>query len=172
MTRKITFFGIFTASMLVGGYMLYFMSKLMPIPGSKFIIMGSYLTFVMSLPLIRYPNYGTLTLINLVLGGIMFVVSPWMMLAIVLAGIVADFIMLLPIGLKSKQVLAMGVYNGVSLLTSIYISNYVTGNVLYKLLNFQGTLVIVALSVFTGMIGGYMGIKVNKKYLKLGKSLV
>lgn len=166
MTRKITFFGIFTAAMLVGGYMLYFMSKLFPMPGSKIIIMGPYLTFVMILPLIRYPNFGTLSLINMVFGGVMFIINPWMMMAIVISGITADFAMLLPIRLKIKQVLAMGIYNGMSLLTSIYISNYVTGNALYKLLNSQGILVIGILAILTGMLGGYLGLKINKKYLK------
>lgn len=170
MTRKITTFGIFIASMIVGGYILYFLSSLVPIPGSKFIVMGPYLTFSMTFLLIRYPRFGTLSLINLVFGGIMFILSPWMTLAILVSGVLADLMMILPIWLKAKLLLAMGVYNGVSLLTSFYISNYITGNALYKILNFEALLVGLALAVITGMLGGYMGLKVNKKYLKLEKT--
>lgn len=166
MARKITTIGIFTAAMIVGGYILYFLSNLVPIPGSKFIMMGPYLTFTMTFPLIRYPRFGTLSLINLVFGGVMLIMSPWMTLAIVVSGILADFMMLLPIWLKVKQVLAMGVYNGVSLLTSFYISNYITGNALYKILNFEALLVGFGLAVLTGLLGGYMGLQANKKYLK------
>lgn len=166
MARKIATIGIFTAAMIVGGYVLYFISSLIPIPGSKFIIIGPYLTFAMTMPLIRYPRFGTLSLINLAFGGIMIIMSPWMTLAIIVSGLLADLMMLLPIWLKLKQVIAMGVYNGVSLLTSFYISNYITGNALYKILNFESLLVGVVLAVLTGILGGYMGLQVNKKYLK------
>lgn len=169
MTKKITTIAIFTALMVVGGYIFYFISSTIPIPGSKFIFMGPYLTCVMVLPLIRYPNFGTLSLINLVFGGIMFILSPWMTLSIVVSGIVADFIMILPLWVKLKQLLSMGIYNGMSVLASFYISNYITGNVIYRVLSFKGLLIAVVLAIVTGVLGGYAGMKINKTYLKFKK---
>lgn len=166
MTKKITTFGIFTALMIVGGYILYFVSRAIPIPGSKFIFMGPYLTFVMIMPLIRYPRFGTLTLINLAFGGVMFILSPWMTLAIIVSGIVADIIMLLPIWMKIKQLLSMGVYNGMSALTSFYVSNYITGNMINEIFSFKSLLVLLVLAIITGILGGYAGLKVDKIYLR------
>ena len=171
MTKRITTLAIFTALMIIGGYILYSISKLLPIPGSKFIVMGPYLTFVMILPLIRYPKFGTLSLINLVFGGIMVILSPWMMLAIVVSGILADCVMLLSIKIKVKQLLAMGIYNGISLLTSVYITNYVTGNVLYKIMNLKALLAAFTIAVITGALGGYCGLKIDKSYLKIRKTV-
>lgn len=166
MTKKITTFGIFTALMVVGGYILYFVSRAIPIPGSKFIFMGPYLTFVMILPLIRYPRFGTITLINLAFGGVMFILSPWMTLAIIVSGIAADIIMLLPIWMKIKQLLSMGVYNGMSALTSFYVSNYITGNMINEIFSFKSLLVLLVLAIITGILGGYAGLKVDKIYLR------
>jgi len=168
MTRKITTFAIFIALMIIGGYILYFISTAIPIPGSKFIIMGPYITLVMSLPLIRYPRFGTLSLINLGFGGLMVIFSPWMTLAIVVSGIVADCVILLPIWAKAKQLLALGVYNGISLLTSVYITNYITGNQLYRIINLKALIVAFVIAVLTGILGGYAGQKIDKIYLRSG----
>ena len=85
MEKKITTFAIFIALMIVGGYILTFTSKSIPIPGSKFIVMGPYLTLVMILMLVRYPRFGTLSMINLVFGLLMVIFSPWMTLAIIIS---------------------------------------------------------------------------------------
>lgn len=169
MTKKITTFAIFTALMVVGGYIFYFIASSIPIPGSKFIFMGPYLTCVMILPLIRYPKFGTLSLINLAFGGVMFILSPWMTVAIVVSGVAADFIMLIPIEMKARQVLSMGIYNGMSLLTSFFISNYITGNLLYNALSYQGVLIAFIISAAAGMLGGYGGIRIARTYLRLQK---
>jgi hypothetical protein len=166
MTRKLTTIAIFTTIMVTGGYVFYLIANLLPVPGSKFIVMGPYLTCVMILPLIRYPRFGTLSLINFVFGGVMFILSPWMTLAIIISGIAADLVMLLPVWTKVKQVLAMGVYNTASLLTSAYVTNYITGNVLYKILNFETLLLTSAIAFIAGALGGYAGLRVNKLYLK------
>jgi energy-coupling factor transport system substrate-specific component len=166
MTKKLTTFALFVALMVTGGYILYTLSKLVPIPGSKFVVMGPYLTFVMTLPLLRYPRFGTVTLINLTFGGVMLIINPWMTLTIVVSGLSADLVMLLPIKLKVKQLLTMGIYNGMSLMTSVYVSNYVTGNALYKIFSFEMLLLSFILAIITGMLGGLAGINVDKKYLK------
>lgn len=160
-----TTIALFAAVMVVGGYVMYTLSNLVPIPGSKFVFMGPYLTCVMMIPLIRYPRFGTLSLINLVFGGLMFIFSPWMTLAIVVSGILADCGMLLPVKLKVKQLWAMGIYNGMSMLTSFCVTNYITGNGLFRILNFQVLLVAFVLSIIAGSLGGYAGQVIHRKYL-------
>jgi hypothetical protein len=171
MTRKLTTFALFTALMVVGGYILYLISNFIAIPGSKFIIMGPFLTLIMTIPLIRYPRFGTLSLINLAFGGLMLIFSPWMMLAIVVSGVLADCVILIPIWRKARILLAMGVYNGVSLLTSVYVTIYVTGNSLYKILNVEVLLGALLIAVITGSLGGFAGLWVDKVYLKSNKEI-
>ncbi len=166
MTRKVTTLAMFSVLMVVGGYILYFISRIIPIPGSKFIIMGPYLTLIMMLPLARYPRYGTLSLINIVFAGIMLIFSPWMSLTIIVSGLAADCVMLLPLWRKLKLLLSMGIYNGVSLLSSIYITSYVTGNVLYRMLSIEVLLTILAVAILMGMLGGYAGLRIDELYLK------
>ncbi|MDF2540472.1 MAG: hypothetical protein K0S47_190 [Herbinix sp.] len=171
MTKKITTLAMFAVLMVIGGYFLYFISRLLPIPGGKFIVMGPYLTCVMILPLLRYPKFGTLSMINVVFGGIMVIFNPWMTLAIIVSGILADLILLIPLQGKGKLLLAMGVYNGVSLLVSVWITNYVTGKLLFKIMDMPVLLLAFSVAVITGIIGGYAGLKLQKTYLKLDKSM-
>lgn len=171
MTRKITTFAIFAALMVLGGFIFYSISNIIPIPGSKFIVMGPYLTFVMIMPLIRYPRFGTLSLVNIVFGGLMLIISPWMTLAIVVSGVLADIIILIPIKQTVKHIIAMGIYNGASLLTSFYVTNYITGNALYQILHINVLVIALVIAFLSGALGGYAGIYVDKKYLKIRKTV-
>lgn len=166
MAKKLTTITLFTVLMLVGGYVLYFISNILPLPGSKFIVMGPYLTFVMTIPVIRYPRFGTISIMNCVFGGLMLIYTPWMTLAIVLSGIAADFMMLLPIKQKGRLLMSMGLYNGMSLLTSVVITNFITGNAIYRIMNIPVLLGVFILAFITGSVGGYAGIKLNNRYLK------
>jgi len=156
----------FVVIMVVGGYMLYLLSTAVPLPGSKFIFMGPFLTFVMMIPLERYPKFGTLSIINGIFGLVMLVISPWMTLAIIIAGVVSDLLMLLPIKMKIRCISALGVYNMVSLLVSVYITNSVTGNMLYEIVSPTALIVATIISFLTGALGANLGNYVNKKYLK------
>jgi hypothetical protein len=98
--KKITTFAIFIALMIVGGYILTFTSKSIPIPCNNFIVMSPYLTLVMILMLVSYPRFGTLSMINLVFRLLMVIFSPWMTLAIIISGVLADFTLLLPLEAK------------------------------------------------------------------------
>lgn len=166
MARKVATFGIFTALMILGGSILYFISKLLPIPGSKLIVMGPYLTLILTLVINRYPRFGTISVINFVFGALMIIISPWMTFSIIVTGIISDIIMLLPIWFKVKQLLAMGVYNGMSLLTSVYIANYITGNTVFIILDPKVIIIATIIAFITGILGGYAGLKVDKIYIR------
>ena len=93
--------------MMVGGYILTFTSKSIPIPCNKFIVMSPYLTLVMILMLFSYPRFGTLSMIILVFGLLMVIFTPWMTLAIIISGVLADFTLLLPLATKTIPVLLL-----------------------------------------------------------------
>lgn len=165
MLRKWLVFSNFVVIMVVGGYFAYFISTLIPIPGSKFITLGPFLTFVIMIPLERYPKFGTISIINIVFGLIMFMMSPWMTVAIIMSGILADLIMLSPINGWRKNVIALGVYNGLSFIISFWITNFVTGNLLYNVMGMKPLIVACILSFFTGAAGAYLGRRVSLRYL-------
>lgn len=165
MLKKWLVFSNFVVIMVVGGYLAYLLSNVVPLPGSKFLVMGPFLTFILMIPLERFPKFGTISIINLVFGMILFILSPWMTLAVVSSGFTADFLMLIPSTHWLKRVLSLGIYNVMSFYTSLYVTNVITGNLLYNVVG-PVTMAIVGLLCFLlGMLGAYLGRIVNIKYL-------
>ncbi|GAU79144.1 hypothetical protein F3D3_3782 [Fusibacter sp. 3D3] len=127
--------------------------------------MGPFLTFVLMIPLERFPNFGTLSMINFIFGMILLILTPWMTLAIIISGFVSDLFMLIPVKHWFKRVFSLGIYNLMSFYTSLYVTHVITGNLLY---NVVGPLMIVFIGVVclvVGMCGAYFGRVVNQKYL-------
>jgi hypothetical protein len=58
----------------------------------------------MILMLVSYTRFGTLSMINLAFGLLMVIFSPWMTLAIIISGVLADFTLLLPLATKTIPV--------------------------------------------------------------------
>lgn len=165
MLKKLIIFAQFVVILIVGGYVAYVMSKGIPIPGGKFLMIGPFLTLVLMVLLERFPKYGSLTLVNAVFALVMIFVTPWMSAAILLSGALGDLVNLIPINHWIKRATSLGVYNLVSLLSSVYISIFVTGNVLYGLFTPTLLLIIGLLSFLLGFMGAAYGRKINAKYL-------
>ena len=165
MLRKWLIFSNFIVIMVIGGYLAYLTSTLIPIPGSKFLVMGPFLTLVLMIPLERFPKFGTLSLINLVFGMILLMLTPWMTLAIVVSGFTSDLIMLLPVKHWFKRVFSLGIYNLMSFYTSLYVTHVITGNLLYNVIGPIAMVAVGVLCLILGMTGAYLGRLINKKYL-------
>lgn len=166
MLKKWLVFANFVVIMVIGGYLAYLLSTVIPIPGSKFLIMGPFLTLVLMIPLERYPKLGTLSIINLVFGLVLFMITPWMTLAIVVSGLAADLAMLFPTSHWIKRVVALGVYNTVSFGSTFYITNFITGNHLYVVVGPFMIAGILVLTFLAGVLGALAGRWIHMKYLR------
>jgi len=165
MLKKWLVISNFVVIMIIGGYLAYLLSTAIPLPGSKFLVMGPFLTFILMIPLERFPKFGTISVINFVFGMILFMLTPWMTLAILVSGTVSDLFMLIPSTHWFKRVFSLGIYNLLSFYTSLFVTNIITGNLLYNVVGPVAMTIVGLICFFMGMLGAYLGRKINIKYL-------
>lgn len=46
-THRVTFVGFLVVALVAGGYALYLIGRLLPVPGGKFLVMALYLALIM-----------------------------------------------------------------------------------------------------------------------------
>ncbi len=93
-TRQLTYDALTLALLIVGGFILYYISSVVPVPGAKFLLMAPYLTIVLYYPVKRSPTPGTISLINLGFAALLSLMSFFMGIAIVLSGVLTDLTVL------------------------------------------------------------------------------
>lgn len=155
-TEELTFMALMVSALLVGGYVLYILSKTIPLPGSKFVIMAPYLSLVMYLSINHLKKTWTMTIISIVFGMVISIFSLFMGIAIIVAGILSDLTgLILPNKLVpqlSLKIVASS-YSFWSFAVSLFITDFITGNVLYGAF---GPLSFIAMGVLVFSLG-YLG---------------
>src|SRR6056297_85780 len=107
-TRDITFMSLTVVLLIAGGYLLYYMSLFFPVPGSKFIIMGTYLSLVVYFPMKKVNKLGTIALVSIIFGGILSIFTLFMGVAIILTGLLTDLTTLvIGRGYKNERVILL-----------------------------------------------------------------
>ncbi|WP_425447402.1 hypothetical protein [Dethiothermospora halolimnae] len=166
-TKEITFIALTAALMVVVGYVLYSVSAILPIPGSKFIIHSSFLSFVLTLPVVHIRKIGTISMINFVFSFIMFFISPYMGLAILTSGLfteIVGFLIFRNYNSSKKVLFTVALYPVFSLLTSFFVTNYITGNTIYLVIGNKLTLIVLSIIIYgLGLLGSYSALKILPK---------
>ena len=165
-TRDITFMSLTVVLLVAGGYLLYYMSLFFPVPGSKFIIMGAYLSLVIYFPMKKVKKLGTIALVSIIFGGILSVFTLFMGLAIIATGLLTDLTtLIIGRGYKNEGVIIVSAaaYAFYSFMTSIYITNVISGNMLYDVVSIK-VFVLVGIIIFIlGLIGAKVGQMIYKR---------
>ena len=164
-TKDITFMSLTVVLLIAGGYLLYYMSLFFPVPGSKFMIMGAYLSLVVYFPMKKVNKLGTIALVSIIFGGILSIFTLFMGIAIILTGLLTDLTtIIIGRGYKNETVILLSAasYAFYSFMTSIYVTNVVSGNMLYDVVSIK-VFVLVGLIVF---ILGFIGAKVGQMIYK------
>ena len=168
-TKELTFMALMASALLVGGYMLYILSKTIPLPGSKFLIMAPYLSLVMYLSLKHTRRPWTMTIISTVFGIVISIFSLFMGIAIIVAGIFSDLTgLLIPNHYATERSIkiASSSYAFWSFAVSLFITDFVTGNILYGVFGpvtfiFMGVL-IFSLGYLGTLFGGITSLRIKK----------
>lgn len=159
-TRDITFMSLTVVLLIAGGYLLYYMSLFFPIPGSKFIMMATYLSLVVYFPMKKVNKLGTIALISIIFGGILSIFTFFMGLAIIVTGLLTDVTtLIIGRGYKNESVIIISAasYALYSFITSIYTTNILSGNMLYNVVSIK-MFIIVGIFIFSlGLIGAKIG---------------
>ncbi len=161
--HQLTFIGILVAVLVTGGYVLYWVSRFLPVPGSKFLVMAPYLGLIMAIALFRLPSPWTMSKVSVVFGVVVSLFTPVMGVTIVTAGLLSDFLSrLMPANSKSFSSLApkAALYPMLSLVLSLFVSNVMTGNVLYGALGLGPFLFAALLAYGLGLLGAYLGLRI------------
>lgn len=168
-TSDITYMSFSIILLITGGFFLYYMSLVFPVPGSKFIIMSAYLSLVLFFPIKKIQKIGVMSLISIIFGLILSIFTLFMGISIILTGILADIttlIFLRNYNTNKKIILSASFYPLYAYITSIYITNFVTGNLLYNIVELP-IFILVGLIIFIlGIIGSFIGYKINIRITK------
>ncbi|MBP2026908.1 energy-coupling factor transport system substrate-specific component [Acetoanaerobium pronyense] len=168
-TGELTFMALMASALLVGGYMLYILSKTIPLPGSKFLVMAPYLSLVMYLSLKHTRRPWTMTIISTVFGIVISIFSLFMGIAIIGAGIFSDLTgLIIPNHYSTERSIkiASSSYAFWSFAVSLFITDFVTGNILYGVFGpitfiFMGVL-IFSLGYLGTLFGGITSLRIKK----------
>lgn len=91
-SREITRTAIITALMIVLGYILYLLSRIIPLPGSKFITMSAFLSLMLTLAVEKVGKKGIFLLISTLFALIMSMISVLMGIAILSSGLATEIL--------------------------------------------------------------------------------
>ncbi|OPJ54955.1 hypothetical protein [Alkalithermobacter paradoxus] len=163
-TREITLIGISVSLMIIIGYVFYTMASIIIIPGSRYVLMAPLLGFMFCIPLFNIRKIGTISLVSLVFGLIMMFINIFMSVAIISSGILTDtvsYILFRNYNNNKSIICTSAFYPLFSLVTSFWVSNYITGNKAYLMINKLYILISVSIITYIlGLIGSYFGYKV------------
>lgn len=172
-TKELTFMALMASALLVGGYMLYILSKTIPLPSSKFLVMAPYLSLVMYLSLKHTRRPWTMTIISTVFGTVFGIVisifSLFMGIAIIAAGIFSDLTgLLIPNHYTTERSIkiASSSYAFWSFAVSLFITDFVTGNILYGVFG-PITFILMGVLIFSlgylgTLFGGITSLRIKK----------
>jgi len=163
--HDIAMMGISVAILFVIGYLVYFITQPLLLPGAKFIFMAPLLSFSHYIPLYKRRKASTILFINICFGLLLFMMSPLMSVAIVVTGTLSALVLSLSnrlTSIENAMVIALTAYPPIALFVSFYISFYITG------LNLYGDGISAALMIVLMIctLLAYFGIYLGKLLLK------
>jgi len=157
--------GITVALIIVLGFIFYFSSYILPLPGSKFIMMAPFLAFMYTFPLIKINKNGVILILSLLFAIMMSFITVFMGIAILSAGILTEITSYIFKKYKRKTeiVFSTAFFPFYSFISFIILSEFLLG---YKLLseNSSWLLIIIGITIYClGLLGSKTAIKVNDK---------
>ncbi len=163
-THSIAYIGFFLALLIVGGFVIYQVAAVTGMPGVKYVIMGTYVSCLMYILLMKVKLKYTLLLFTTVFALIMSMFNLYMGFAIILTGGLAEGFgnLLFKSYRKVGKSILFAMFTPISALT---ISKYLIGGI-YLQVSVQWILLAGIMGLIFGSIGTYLGVKLAK-YLRL-----
>lgn len=165
-TRDTTFFALLLSALIAGGYVLFIISRTIPVPGFKYVIMAPYFALVLMFLMAKVPRKGAILLFNAGFAGIMSFITPVMGFAILSTGAMTEGVfILLSKGIKkpTQHMITASSYSAFAVLTSILFTYWLTNIQVYEIIGPIGTAALTALAFILGAIGAYVGLVIRKR---------
>ncbi|WP_408955453.1 hypothetical protein [Natroniella sp. ANB-PHB2] len=163
-TKELVIISITVALMVVVGFIFYAVSNLLLFPGYRFIILGSFLGFMITIPILKIRKIGVITITSIVFAMIMSLISIFMGLAIIMTALATEltaFLLFKNYAKEYKIIFSAAFYPFYGALTFIYISSLLIGKNIYDLIGnltlFLSSLIIV---YGLGLLGSYISLNI------------
>jgi energy-coupling factor transport system substrate-specific component len=163
-TKVITNIAMGVGALIVGGLAIFSLSRAIPFPGGKYLLMSPYLSMVMYVIMRKAPSSLTPFMVGAVFGGIMTFVNIFMGIAIVSTGIGASLMTMLTSHKKMKMIVGAVSFSSFTLATSLTLSKYIIGGA-FERIPLWWILIATLLGTLFGGIGTYAGTKIMR-YMK------
>lgn len=144
------------SALIVGGAVIYFISRFLPFPGTKYILMSPYLSLVIYVLMKKIPYKGTPLLICIIFGSIMSFVQLFMGLAILLTGVFTTFVSLLGRNKEERSLLGGVGFSTFTTFSALFISKYLLGGAFLSIPNWWIGIATL-LGTFAGIVGVLLG---------------
>ncbi len=128
-TRDITYMAIGIAAMIVGGFVIYQISMVLPIPGVKYILMSPYLSMVIFMILSKVRQNYAMLKFGCVFGFIMCIINVFMGASILLTAFLTQGSMLAVKGHDKQVLIGAILFSGYAGFSALAISKYLIGGV-------------------------------------------
>ena len=159
-TKEITYIALGVAAIIAGGFIIFYLSLIFPLPGIKYIFMAPYLSMMIFILLKKTKRKNALLKIGSTFGFIMFIINPFMGATIIVTTILSHLSIKLFSDSK-KELYGAILFSGYTGLVALTVSKYVIGGVFRDISSLWLILTGLICLVF-GTIGTLLGKKILK----------
>ena len=158
-TKEMVQLALTVAALIAGGYVLYFIGVIFPIPGFKYLILTPYLSFIITFVILYFKNPRSFFYFNTTFGMIMSLMNIYMGLAILSVGIITQiFISILPKKWPFYNYIISFIYAESVIYLAVFVSAFILQLPLYDHMNLYHLMLLGTIGGFTSFFGGNLGI--------------
>lgn len=164
-TQIITRIAMTVAVLIAGGYAIFILSSLFPLPGVKYLLMTPYLSLIITVVLKTIHTRYVVLKINTVFALIMSIINIYMGLAILLTGICAQVVVMLLGSFKYGVQLSAASYSAFTVGSALLVSRFLIGGVFEHIsVGWIATAAVLAFAM--GLLGSILGNQIAYKVRK------
>ena len=155
-TQRITTIALLVTVTLIVGTGIYQVSSILALPGFKYALMAPMYGAIMIVLVHKIPRKGSVLLFNTVFAAVMFIVNPWMGVAIIMCGLLTEVVILPIKEIRVKKYAVAIIYPMTVTFSALLVAKLFVGGV-FTLVTPLWLLVMTLASGILGVPGLYVG---------------
>ena len=160
-TKDITYVAFGVAALIAGGFLVLTVSRIMPFPGVKFMLMAPFISMMMYILSVKIENRYAILYIGLVFAGIMTLFNIVMGISIVTTTVLTQLSILWIKKIKERATVGGCLYAMYTGLTALVFSKYLIGGV-FEMVSYSWIIIVTLICLLFGSLGIIFGNKLLK----------